>query len=378
MTAVQQLTAWQSGDIRGGSARPSGFGRLGTLLARIFHSASHRHSASHGVVHNALHGVPAEAPSVWQLGSYKLIDRLGEGGMGEVWRAEHRLLGRPTAVKLIRPEVVGREESLETLERRLEREARVTAALRSPHTVTIYDFGTTPDGAFYYAMELLEGLDLENLVARFGPQSPERVIHFLMQACDSLSEAHAKGLIHRDIKPQNIFASRLGLNYDFVKVLDFGLVKTPALVSNSRVNLTLDGTTTGTPAFMSPEIALGNPVDARSDIYSLGCVAYRMLTGEQVFQRDTSMAVLLAHIQENPVSPSQQSELEIPPELDRVVLACLEKDPAKRPQTARELADMLAGIHLPQTWDSVRAERWWNTHVPDLGAARVEEYATIE
>jgi serine/threonine-protein kinase len=157
------------------------------------------------------------------------------------------------------------------------------------------------DGSFYYAMELLEGLDLEKLVTRFGPQSPERVIHFLLQACDSLSEAHARGLIHRDIKPQNLFASRLGLNYDFVKVLDFGLVKTPALLNNSHIRLTLDGTTTGTPAFMAPEIALGNPVDARSDIYSLGCVAYRMLTGGQVFQRDTAMTVLLAHIQEDPV-----------------------------------------------------------------------------
>jgi serine/threonine-protein kinase len=354
MAAIPQISAWQSGVIRRDSARLSGSGRLGTLLARIFHGAS------------------VEEQFVWQLGSYKLIDRLGEGGMGEVWRAEHRLLGRPAAVKLIRPEVIGREESQETLERRFEREARVTAALRSPHTVTIYDFGATSDGAFYYAMELLDGLDLERLVTRFGPQSPERVIHFLLQTCDSLSEAHAKGLIHRDIKPQNIFASRLGLNYDFVKVLDFGLVKTPTPLGGSHLRLTLDGTTTGTPAFMSPEMSLGNPVDARSDIYSLGCVAYRMLTGEQVFQRDTSMAVLLAHIQEDPVPPSQRTELEIPPELDRVILACLEKDPAKRPQTAQELARMLTACPLPRPWDSARAERWWNMHVPDLGAPQTE------
>ena len=325
------------------------------------------------------HGAPAEEQSVWQLGSYQLIDRLGEGGMGEVWRAEHRLLGRPAAVKLIRPEVVGRNEDQGTLNRRFEREAKVTASLRSPHTVTIYDFGTTPDGAFYYAMELLDGLDLESLVARFGPQSPERVIHFLLQASDSLSEAHGKGLIHRDIKPQNIFASRLGLNYDFVKVLDFGLVKTPALANNSHVRLTLDGTTTGTPAYMSPEMALGNPVDARSDIYSLGCVAYRMLTGAQVFERDTSLAVLLAHIQEDPIAPSQRTELEIPQELDRAILACLEKDPSKRPQTARDLARRLAAVPLPQPWDTSRAERWWTTHVPDLGALQgalqTEEFA---
>lgn len=295
--------------------------------------------------------------------------------MGEVWRAEHRLLGRPAAVKLIRPEVVGRTETQETLDRRFEREARVTAKLRSPHTVTLYDFGTTSDGAFYYAMELLDGLDLENLVSRFGPQSSERVIHFLLQACDSLSEAHGKGLIHRDIKPQNLFASRLGLNYDFMKVLDFGLVQTPSPLGSSQTKLTLDGTTTGTPAYMAPEMSLGNPVDARSDIYSLGCVAYRMLTGEQVFQRDSSMAVLLAHIQENPEPPSQRTELEIPPELDRATLACLAKDPAKRPQTAQELARMLASVHLPQPWDSARAERWWSMHVPDMGAVQMGEYA---
>jgi serine/threonine-protein kinase len=322
-----------------------------------------------------LHGAPAEGRSAWQLGSYQLIDRLGEGGMGEVWRAEHRLLGRPAAVKLIRPEVVGRTETQETLDRRFEREARVTAKLRSPHTVTLYDFGTTSDGAFYYAMELLDGLDLENLVSRFGPQSSERVIHFLLQACDSLSEAHGKGLIHRDIKPQNLFASRLGLNYDFMKVLDFGLVQTPSPLGSSQTKLTLDGTTTGTPAYMAPEMSLGNPVDARSDIYSLGCVAYRMLTGEQVFQRDSSMAVLLAHIQENPEPPSQRTELEIPPELDRATLACLAKDPAKRPQTAQELARMLASVHLPQPWDSARAERWWSMHVPDMGAVQMGEYA---
>ena len=357
METMEQLNARQSEPIWEDSPRPSGSGRFGALLARIFH------------------GVPAEAQSAWQLGSYKLINRLGEGGMGEVWRAEHRLLARPAAVKLIRPEVIGRNETQETLDRRFEREARVTAALRSPHTVMIYDFGATADGAFYYAMELLEGLDLENLITRFGPQCPERVIHFLLQACDSLSEAHAKGLIHRDIKPQNIFASRLGLNYDFVKVLDFGLVKTPAPFNNSHARLTLDGTTTGTPAFMSPEISLGNPVDAPSDIYSLGCVAYRMLTGEQVFKRDTSLAVLLAHIQEEPVPPSQRTELEIPPEIDRAILACLEKDPAKRPQSAQELARMLAACPQPQPWDSARAERWWNTYIPDLGAPQMEEYA---
>jgi len=312
-----------------------------------------------------------------ELGSYRLVERLSTGGMGEVWRAEHRLLGRTAAVKLIRPEICSRDDAQTgTLERRFEREARVTAALRSPHTVTVYDFGTAPDGSFYYAMELLDGFDLEKLVTRFGPQSPERVIHLLLQVCDSLAEAHAHGLIHRDIKPQNIFVSRLGMNYDFVKVLDFGLVKTPEPFGGSQIRLTLDGTATGTPAFMAPEMAMGNTVDARSDIYSLGCVAYRLLTGESVFEGDSPVSVLLAHIQEPPIPPSQRTEMDIPQELERVILACLEKDPGKRPQSAQELAGVLSACPLPEPWNARRAENWWSVHMPDLAAPRNESPTT--
>jgi serine/threonine-protein kinase len=311
-----------------------------------------------------------------ELGSYRLIERLSTGGMGEVWRAEHRLLGRTAAIKLIRAEICSRNDGqMGTFERRFEREARVTASLRSPHTVTVYDFGTAPDGCFYYAMELLDGFDLEKLVTRFGPQSPERVIHFLLQVCDSLAEAHSHGLIHRDIKPQNIFVTRLGLNYDFVKVLDFGLVKTPEPFGGSHIRLTLDGTATGTPAFMSPEMALGSAADARSDIYSLGCVAYRLLTGESVFEGDSPVSVLLAHIQERPLPPSQRTEIEIPQELERVILACLEKDPAKRPQSASELARMLSACPLPELWSARSAEAWWRAHTPDLSASRTESPA---
>ncbi|MGH9784352.1 MAG: serine/threonine-protein kinase, partial [Terriglobia bacterium] len=233
----------------------------------------------------------------------------------------------------------------------------------------VYDYGTTADGCFYYVMELLNGFDLETLVQRFGPQPAERVISFLLQACDSLAEAHSTGMIHRDIKPKNLFVCRLGLNYDFVKVLDFGLVKSAVSGEGDQSQLTLDGTTTGTPAYMSPEMALGDKnVDARSDLYSLGCLAYWLLTGQLVFEGNTPTAVLLAHIQNAPVPPSQRTELDIPEDLERVILACLEKDLARRPQNAQELARMLESCRNPHHWNRDRAERWWRTHAPSLAA----------
>jgi serine/threonine-protein kinase len=305
-----------------------------------------------------------------EMGSYKLVELLGAGGMGEVWRAEHRMLARPAAIKLVRSEICRRtDEQAGTLNRRFEREVQATAALRSPHTVAVYDYGTTAEGCFYYVMELLNGFDLETLVQRFGPQPPERVISFLLQACDSLAEAHSTGLTHRDIKPKNLFMCRLGLNYDFVKVLDFGLVKSAVPSERYQSQLTLDGTTTGTPAYMSPEMALGDKtVDARSDIYSLGCVAYWLLTGQLVFEGNTPTAVLLAHTQTPPIPPSQRTELEIPDDLERVILSCLEKDPARRPQSAQELARMLESCHNWRDWNRDHAERWWRTHAPSLAA----------
>lgn len=305
-----------------------------------------------------------------EMGSYKLVELLGAGGMGEVWRAEHRMLARPAAIKLIRSEICGRTDGQAgTLHRRFEREVQATAALRSPHTVAVYDYGTTADGCFYYVMELLNGFDLETLVQRFGPQPSERVISFLSQACDSLAEAHSTGLIHRDIKPKNLFVCRLGLNYDFLKVLDFGLVKSAVPSEGYQSQLTLDGTTTGTPAYMPPEMALGDKtVDARSDIYALGCVAYWLLTGHLVFEGNTPTAVLLAHIQNPPIPPSERSELEVPEDLERVILACLEKDPARRPQGAQKLARMLESCRNRNDWDRDHAERWWRTHAPSLAA----------
>jgi hypothetical protein len=311
-----------------------------------------------------VHGLERQVDRARELGSYRLLELLGRGGMGEVWRAEHRLLARPSALKLIRPEVLGDadERRAALLVQRFEREARATAGLHSPHTVQLYDFGTTEDGKFFYAMELLEGIDFEKLVERFGPQPPGRVVSLLIQMCDSLAEAHHGGLIHRDIKPRNVFLCRLGLTYDFVKVLDFGLVKSFARTGDT--GLTADAAIVGTPAFMAPEMATGRaPVDGRADIYSLGCVAYWLITGKELFQADSMMALMLAHAERAPVPPSAVPGVRIPASLESIVLSCLEKDPARRPQSAPELAERLAAGDCGQTWTPGDAERWWAANI---------------
>jgi len=305
--------------------------------------------------------------SAQQIGSYKLTNLIGKGGMGEVWRAEHRMLSRCSAIKLINPGAIDvsteGSSNPQTAVMRFEREAQATAALRSPHSVEIYDFGMTQDGRFYYVMELLDGMDLDSLVKRFGPLPASRVIFFLLQICDSLSEAHELGLVHRDIKPKNIFDCRLGRNFDFIKVLDFGLVKN--IGRGGDQHLTQDGTTTGTPAYLSPEAARGSKdVDARSDLYSLGCVAYWLLTGQPVFEGSNAVATILQHVTDAPIPPSQRTENPVPTDLEEVVLRCLEKDPAKRPQSADELSMMLARCSDAQSWRRREAREWWRTHLP--------------
>ena len=306
------------------------------------------------------------------MGSYELLERIGQGGMGEVWRARHRMLTRVSAIKLIRPEALLAEGggNAQVLLRRFEREARATAALRSPHTVALYDYGTTEEGCFYYVMELLDGLDLETLVQRFGPLPAGRVIYLLSQAARSLAEAHENGLVHRDIKPRNIFACRMGTEHDFIKVLDFGLVKHSA-TEKTQTYLTREGVTTGTPAYMAPEIAMGRPdIDGRADLYSLGCVGYWLLTGQLVFEAETAMAMVMAHVQKQPVPPSRRTEIEVPGSLEGVILRCLEKDPARRPATARQLLDLLAECEEVEPWTHKEAERWWRAHAPQDGVYR--------
>jgi serine/threonine protein kinase len=302
-----------------------------------------------------------------ELGSYLLEGRLGSGGMGEVWKARHKMLARPAAIKFIRPEFLGEQDpdSRKMLNARFEREAQATASMRSPHTIEVYDFGVADDGTFYYVMELLDGLDLETFGKRFGAMPPERVIHILRQVCHSLGEAHEARLIHRDIKPANIFICRYGREVDYVKVLDFGLVKTTPFSESDDPMLTGENVVTGTPAFMAPEQILGNrPVDARSDLYSLGCVGFWMLTGDLVFEGETLMQTMTMHAEKPAPSPSEQSELEIPEELDRVILMCLEKDPNKRPQSADDLSRLLENCPVENPWGDERARRWWETNQP--------------
>ena len=303
------------------------------------------------------------------LGSYKLERVIGQGGMGEVWLASHRMLARNAAVKLIRPEVLTgqsmRAESV--IRKRFEREARATAALRNPHTVALYDFGVTQDQMFYYVMELLEGIDLQTLVDKFGPMHPGRVKNILIQICESLEEAHRLGMVHRDVKPRNIFLSKMGWQHDFAKVLDFGLVKTAMREDESL--MTMDGSATGTPAYMAPEVALGGAVvDGRTDIYSLGCVAYFILTGELVFAEGSPTAIALAHVQKQPVRPSERTELAIPEGLELVILQCLEKDPANRPRSAQDLARKLEALRDVPAFGRDQAASWWETNVPDPSA----------
>jgi serine/threonine-protein kinase len=304
-----------------------------------------------------------------ELGSYRLVERLGQGGMGEVWRAQHRMLARPAAIKLIRSAITGNGNGAASVEmrRRFEREAQATASLRSPHTVSLFDFGVADDGTFYYVMELLEGLTAEAMVQRYGELPFERAIYVLRQICHSLSEADAYGLVHRDIKPANIFLCRYGQEFDFVKVLDFGLVTALNEEPSGSSGLTREYSIHGTPAFISPEQALGlSHLDGRADIYATGCVAYWLLTGQLVFTAATPMESLLHHAHTVPIPPSKRTELRIPPALDGLVMACLAKSPADRPQSAAELSRQLGEIAGADRWTEVKAREWWAIHEPSL------------
>jgi hypothetical protein len=296
-----------------------------------------------------------------EMGSYQLGALLGRGGMGEVYRATHRMLARPSAIKLIRPETIGGGdgEGAKVAAKRFRREAEAAANLRSPHTVELYDFGVTSDGILYFVMEFLEGMDLESLVRSKGPLPAARAIHILRQVCESLEEAHACGLVHRDIKPANIHIGRLGLRQDFVKVLDFGLVKSVADMSPEHSLATAQGLAIGTPAYMPPEAALGKTIDGRADLYALGCVAYYLLTGHLVFESANAMQMVARHLHDQPVPPSERTELPVPPELERLVLACLAKNPDDRPRSAADLGDALGAIPV-EPWSEEQAMEWWS------------------
>jgi serine/threonine-protein kinase len=299
-----------------------------------------------------------EASSAQRLGPYELESRLGQGGMGNVWAATHRLLKRRAAVKLIRPKRMtdqGRALAL----RRFQREAMATAALESAHTVRLFDFGVTEDQTFYYVMELLDGLDLGELVDMHGPQPAARVIAILEQACESLAEAHQRGLVHRDVKPANLMICQQGVVDDFVKVLDFGLVTLQADLTTAETEhaATEPGTLIGTPAFMAPEAVRG-AVDPRSDLYSLGCVAYWLLTGQRVFEYGSVALQAAAHVEEVPASLSRHG-VSVSPDLEGLVMELLRKDPEARPQTAMEVLYRLEECSDHGRWGRDEAEQWW-------------------
>ena len=297
-----------------------------------------------------------EAFEAKQLGHYLLGEQIGAGGMGEVFLAEHLLLKRPCAIKLIRADKAGDARVLA----RFEREVQATAKLTHLNTIEVYDYGRAEDGTFYYVMEFLTGLSLSDLLRAHGALPPARVIHLLSQTCDALREAHEHDLVHRDIKPANIFAAHRGGVFDVAKLLDFGLVRPLTDIDDS--NLTVEGGITGSPIYIAPEQVTGDsPVDARSDIYSLGAVAYHLLTGSPPFARDKVMQVLMAHVRDEPPPMTQDGAL-VPADLEHVVMRCLEKDPDDRFQNARDLRDAFLDCDAARDWSSEMAADWWHNH----------------
>jgi len=288
-----------------------------------------------------------------RLGQYALGEKLGEGGMGVVYRGHHAMLRRPTAIKLL-----DIEKTTDEAVARFEREVQLTSQLNHPNTIAIYDYGRTPEGVFYYAMELLEGINLDDLIKQFGALPESRVIHLLKQIAGSLSEAHSLGVIHRDVKPANIFLTHRGGVYDFIKLLDFGLVK--AVDGREQASLTSTNSMAGTPMYLSPEgISHPDSVDARSDLYAFGAVAYYLLTGTTVFDGSSIIEICMKHTQEQPETPSERLGKPVSGDLEQIVMQCLEKDPAKRPQTAAEIIQALSACQLDGKWTIQDASEWW-------------------
>jgi serine/threonine-protein kinase len=294
-----------------------------------------------------------EAFKAKQLGQYRLLRKLGQGGMGEVYLGEHQLMKRPCAIKVIRPDKAGDARAIA----RFEREVRATAALSHWNSIDIFDYGHDEEGTFFYVMEYLPGMNLGDIVKQFGPMPASRVIHLLGQTCDALGEAHDAGLIHRDIKPANIFAAERGGHQDVAKLLDFGLVKPVA--EHANIDVTMDGTLAGSPLYMSPEQAVGDEPDVRSDIYALGAVAYFLLTGQPPFNHAQSIKVLMAHAHESPL-PMSKLVGDIPRDLEQIVMRCLAKEPSDRYQKVIDLKSALNNCSDANGWTDADALSWWD------------------
>jgi serine/threonine-protein kinase len=297
-------------------------------------------------------GLRREVREARRLGQYTLLERIGEGGMGAVYRARHAMLRRPTAIKLLPADRAGADRI-----QRFEREVQLTSQLTHPNTISIFDYGRTPDGVFYYAMEYLDGLNLEDLVRLDGPQPPGRVVHILRQVAGSLSEAHDIGLVHRDVKPSNvILVAERGGAPDVAKVVDFGLVKD----LDERSWRTQDGNVFGTPHYLSPEvISSTSQVGPASDLYSLGCVGYFLLTGQRVFDGKSVIEVCTQHLTAEPMPPAERLGRPVPEDLSAVLMTCLEKAPEHRPSSARALIALLDACDDSESWTSDRARAWW-------------------
>lgn len=315
----------------------------------------------------AVYGAAGQIAAARTVGSYELVELIGRGGSGEVWKSRHLLLARPAAVKVILPETLqGPREERDTAVQRFIHEARVTADLSSPHTVALYDFGVSADHSLYYVMELLAGSNLQHFVYRHGAVEPRRAVHWLQQACHSLGEAHARGLIHRDVKPSNLFLCCRGRDLDVLKVLDFGLSKPAATDATS--GLTVAGVRMGTPGYMAPEQVYGMPVGPATDLYALGCVAYWLLAGVTPFDADDPGALLRLHAQAPPPPLSARAPQPIPVRLEALVMACLAKEPRDRPQDADRLRAGLLDSIEGAPWSAADASAWWAEHPEGAGA----------
>jgi len=318
-----------------------------------------------------VYGAHRQMAAARRVGSYELLERLSQGGMGEVWKARHQFLARPAAVKLILPEQLqGDAEARENVLQRFTREAQVTALLRSPHTVELFDFGISDDGSLYYAMELLEGINVEHFVYHYGPVEPRRAAQWLQQACHSLAEAHARELVHRDIKPSNLFVCRYGLDDDFIKVLDFGLTRP---LGRTDPRLTSANAVLGTPGYMAPEQIFGQDAGPRTDLYALGCVAYWLVAGVKPFEGKTSGDLMRSHALDVPLPPSQRSGLAIPQRFEALIMSCLSKAVEDRPIDAEGLRRDLETCFDGHPWSARDAQEWWVAKGPrpQPSAARI-------
>jgi hypothetical protein len=357
--------AWRKGEV-GDMAYPA------TIVSAFLWAIGVAIAASFS---QTLYGLRKAIDDIRRLGQYTLEEKLGEGGMGVVYRASHAMLRRPTAIKLLLPQRAGKEALV-----RFEREVRRTAMLSHPNTVTVYDYGRTTEGVFYYAMELLDGASLDEIVDVDGPQPEERVVHLLEQAAASLAEAHGAGLIHRDVKPANIMVvDRAGIA-DLVKVVDFGLVKEAGLATRveatTELALSTHDAITGTPLYIAPEtLTAPEHVDARTDLYALGAVGYWLLTGTHVFGGNTTIEVCGHHLHSTPERPSIRLGRPVASDLEAVLLACLAKRPEDRPASANELRDRLRQCRAASGWTNARAARWWAEHRHLLRSARSKPVA---